>query len=81
MLPDDAFVPLATRMRPQHLAQFVGQAHLLAPGKPLYQSILQGHPHSMIFWGPPGTGKTTLAEIIAHHSQAQFEQLSAVLAG
>lgn len=77
----DAFVPLATRMRPQNLVQFVGQTHLLAPGKPLYQAVLQGHPHSMIFWGPPGTGKTTLAEIIAHHSHAQFEQLSAVLAG
>ena len=68
-------------MRPQNLVQFVGQSHLLAPGKPLYQAISQGHPHSMIFWGPPGTGKTTLAEIIAHQSHAYFEQLSAVLAG
>lgn len=68
-------------MRPRTLSEFVGQTHLLAKGKPLYQAITQGHPHSMIFWGPPGTGKTTLAELIAHHCQAQFEQISAVLAG
>ena len=73
--------PLATRMRPQTIDEFVGQSHLLAKGKPLYQAIIQGHPHSMIFWGPPGTGKTTLAELIAHSCQAEFEQISAVLAG
>lgn len=74
-------MPLATRMRPRTLAEFVGQQHLLAPGKPLYQAIHQGHPHSMVFWGPPGTGKTTLAQLIAQSSQAQFKQISAVLAG
>lgn len=68
-------------MRPRTLAEFVGQSHLLAKGKPLYQAITQGHPHAMIFWGPPGTGKTTLAELIANHSQAEFEQISAVLSG
>lgn len=68
-------------MRPRTLAEFVGQSHLLAKGKPLYQAIAQGHPHSMIFWGPPGTGKTTLAELIARTSDAKFEQISAVLAG
>lgn len=77
----NASAPLATRMRPQTIDEFVGQSHLLAKGKPLYQAITQGHPHSMIFWGPPGTGKTTLAELIAHSCQAEFEQISAVLAG
>lgn len=74
-------MPLATRMRPLTIEEFVGQEHLLSKGKPLYQAIKQGHPHSMIFWGPPGTGKTTLAELIARSCQAQFEQISAVLAG
>lgn len=82
MLPRfDQSIPLATRMRPRTLSEFAGQKHLLTEGKPLYQAITQGHPHSMIFWGPPGTGKTTLAEIIAHNCKAQFEQISAVLAG
>lgn len=81
VLHPDPSIPLATRMRPQTLAEFVGQTHLLAKAKPLYQAIIQGHPHSMIFWGPPGTGKTTLAELIAHSCNAEFEQLSAVLSG
>ena len=56
------FRPLAARMRPQNLDQFIGQAHLLGPGKPLRRAMEAGHAHSMILWGPPGTGKTTLAE-------------------
>lgn len=76
-----AFAPLATRMRPRTLAEFVGQSHLLAEGKPLYQTIVQRRVHSMVFWGPPGTGKTTLAELIAHQCNARFEKISAVLAG
>lgn len=75
------FQPLAARMRPKSLAEYIGQTHLLADNKPLYRAITQGHLHSMIFWGPPGTGKTTLAEIIAHHAHAEIERLSAVTSG
>jgi putative ATPase len=73
--------PLADRMRPRRLEEFVGQTHLLAPGKPLYQAIADGAPHSLILWGPPGTGKTTLARLIADRSSARFIALSAVQAG
>jgi putative ATPase len=73
--------PLAERMRPTRLTDYSGQSHILQPGKPLYEAILSGNLHSMIFWGPPGTGKTTLAKIIAQHSDAHFIALSAVLAG
>ena len=73
--------PLADRMRPQSLAGFFGQHHLLAEGKPLRRVIEQGRPHSMIFWGPPGTGKTTLARIIAASTDSHFIGLSAVMAG
>lgn len=73
--------PLAARMRPRTLAEYIGQSHLLAEGKPLYRAILAGHVHSMILWGPPGTGKTTLAEIIAGHFNAEVERLSAVTSG
>jgi putative ATPase len=73
--------PLADRMRPRKLEEFVGQTHLLAAGKPLYQAIADGAPHSLILWGPPGTGKTTLARLIAEHSKARFIGLSAVQAG
>jgi putative ATPase len=73
--------PLAVRMRPRTLDQFVGQAHLLAEGSALRAAIEQGRPHSMVLYGPPGSGKTTLARLVAEHSQAAFEELSAVQAG
>ncbi len=73
--------PLADRMRPHTLDDYIGQSHILRPSKPLYESILSGRLHSMILWGPPGTGKTTLARIVAHHSNAEFIALSAVLSG
>lgn len=75
------YVPLADRMRPQRLEDYVGQEHLLSSGKPLFQAIEAQKPFSMIFWGPPGTGKTTLARLIAHTSNAHFITISAVLAG
>jgi putative ATPase len=73
--------PLADRMRPRSLEEVVGQQHLLAAGKPLRHAIESGQLHSMILWGPPGTGKTTLARLIARRADAQFIQLSAVMAG
>src|SRR5580692_648481 len=73
--------PLADRMRPRTLDEFVGQEHLVGPGKPLRVQIERDDPTSMIFWGPPGTGKTTLAKIIAHITKADFIEFSAVLAG
>ncbi|KAA0875399.1 replication-associated recombination protein A [Nitrincola tapanii] len=77
----DAYAPLAARMRPRHLDEYVGQSHLLGEGKPLRQMLRQGHIHSMIFWGPPGVGKTTLARMIAETSEAHFITLSAVMSG
>jgi putative ATPase len=68
-------------MRPRSLAEFVGQQHILAPGKPLRASIEAGQLHSLILWGPPGTGKTTLARLIAQEARAEFIALSAVMAG
>jgi len=73
--------PLADRMRPRNLDEYVGQQHLLAPGKPLRIQIERDDPASMIFWGPPGVGKTTLARIIAGVTRASFIQFSAVLSG
>lgn len=75
------FQPLAARMRPATLAEYIGQQHLLAAGKPLPRAIEAGHLHSMILWGPPGTGKTTLAEIIGRYGQADVERISAVTSG
>jgi putative ATPase len=73
--------PLAVRVRPRSLEEFVGQSHLLGEGSALRTAIEQGRPHSMILYGPPGSGKTTLARMIAEHSRAAFEELSAVQAG
>ena len=75
------YVPLAARLRPQTLDDYVGQEHLLGPDKPLRQALAQGLIHSMIFWGPPGVGKTTLAKLMAHNIDAQFITLSAVMVG
>jgi len=78
---DPQFLPLAARLRPTTLADYVGQEHILAQGMPLRLAVEQGKCHSLIFWGPPGTGKTTLAEIIASHSNAEIERVSAVTSG
>jgi putative ATPase len=76
-----AWQPLADRMRPHTLEEYTGQEHLLGPGKPLRQAIETNRLHSMIFWGPPGTGKTTLARMLASHANAKFLAISAVLGG
>jgi putative ATPase len=73
--------PLADQIRPQSLEQFIGQSHLVGPGKPLYLAIQQNRVYSMIFWGPPGVGKTTLARIIARQTNRPYFELSAVSAG
>ncbi|GIU48014.1 ATPase AAA [Shewanella sairae] len=75
------FRPLAARMRPEKIEQYIGQAHLLGEGKPLRQALEAGRAHSMMFWGPPGTGKTTLAELVAHYANAHVERISAVTSG
>lgn len=90
MLNDDLFdknltktdyLPLAEKMRPQKLEEFVGQKHILARGKPLYSLIKKGMISSVIFWGPPGVGKTTLARLIAKYTKSNFIEFSAVTAG
>lgn len=80
-LKSELFQPLATRMRPQSLDEFIGQSHLLGKGKPLRRAIEQGILHSMILWGPPGTGKTTLAQLMVQKTAARFERLSAIFSG
>ncbi len=78
---DGAYRPLADRLRPRVLDEYVGQSHLLGVGAPLRRALESGHPHSMILWGPPGTGKTTLARLVAGTARARFVALSAVQAG
>lgn len=77
----DAGRPLADRMRPATIDEFTGQSHLLGEGRPLRRLLEDGRVHSMVLWGPPGTGKTTLARLVAHYCQAQFLAISAVLSG
>lgn len=77
----DLHQPLAARLRPQHISEYVGQQHVVGDGKPLRLALEKGQLHSMILWGPPGTGKTTLALLLAQHVEAEFVTLSAVLAG
>lgn len=79
--PSSAHVPLAELLRPKTLEEVVGQKHLLGPGRPLRLAIESGKPHSMILWGPPGVGKTTLARLMATHFDADFVALSAVFSG
>ena len=81
MAEPDLNRPLADRMRPRSLAEFVGQVQVLGAGKPLRAALESGQPHSLILWGPPGTGKTTLARLIAQNADAEFIALSAVMAG
>jgi len=81
MKPNVEFQPLASRLRPVAIEEFTGQAHLLGPGKPLRRAIEQGVLHSMILWGPPGTGKTTLARLMAEKANARFEKISAIFSG
>src|ERR1700674_2070530 len=77
----DASRPLADRMRPRTLEEYVGQEHLIGPGKPLRTQVDRDDTGSLIFWGPPGTGKTTLAKIVANMTKAEFIEFSAVLSG
>lgn len=78
---DEDFRPLAARMRPETVDQYIGQQHVLGEGKPLRRALEAGHIHSMILWGPPGTGKTTLAEVAANYANAEVERVSAVTSG
>ena len=78
---DDGYQPLAARLRPRSLDEFAGQDHILGPGKPMREAIEKGQLHSMVLWGPPGVGKTTLARMMTERASAHFLTLSAVLAG
>ncbi|MCW8344943.1 replication-associated recombination protein A [Vibrio sp. ZSDZ65] len=78
---DEDFRPLAARMRPETVEQYIGQQHILGVGKPLRRALEAGQLHSMILWGPPGTGKTTLAEVAANYADAEVERVSAVTSG
>ncbi|KFA95985.1 recombination factor protein RarA [Vibrio sp. ER1A] len=78
---DEDFRPLAARMRPENVEQYIGQQHILGVGKPLRRALEAGQLHSMILWGPPGTGKTTLAEVAANYADAEVERVSAVTSG
>ena len=78
---ESTYQPLASRMRPTRLEHYVGQEHLLGIGKPLRESIESSMLHSMVLWGPPGVGKTTLAKLIAEVCDIEFQSVSAVLAG
>jgi putative ATPase len=79
--PDPSRQPLAERLRPRTIDDVIGQQHILGPGKPLRVAFESGEPHSMILWGPPGVGKTTLARLMADSFSAEFIALSAVLSG
>lgn len=81
LFSQEVYQPLASRMRPRSLDEFAGQGHLVGEGKSLREAIQSGQLHSMVFWGPPGVGKTTLANIIADSVEAHLESLSAVLSG
>ena len=81
MAPPGKHAPLPERLRPRQLDEVVGQRHLLGPGMPLRVALESGRPHSMILWGPPGVGKTTLARLMAQFFDAQFIAISAVLGG
>ncbi|RYZ85227.1 MAG: AAA family ATPase, partial [Moraxellaceae bacterium] len=78
---ESVYQPLAARMRPRNLDDYIGQEHLLGAGKPLREAVARGQLHSMILWGPPGVGKTSLAKLFAHQAGARFETMSAVLSG
>ena len=81
LAPGSRTEPLAARMRPVRLADIAGQDHILAPGRPLHASLSAGHLHSLLLWGPPGTGKTTMAKVFASVLDMEFVSLSAVLSG
>lgn len=81
MIDEPSFAPLAARLRPQSLADYIGQTHVLARGRPLREAIEHGQLHSMILWGPPGVGKTTLARLMCNACDARLIAISAVLSG